>query len=207
MRSRTSSRLIVAGMSPRLSAGSPASPSRVPPSCRPLRPPVALAELRAQRVRLLEVVADELVEARGGRATLVEPVGVALVELRAQALRRRAVDGSCTSTWRKPNSASPRGRTKPRSADERRAGAHRRSARRSGRAARRRRRRRTPSRRRLRARAPRARRGRAGRGAPRAAPGSSPEVRARRGPPSSASARSCSRKSGLPSAASTMRAR
>ena len=54
---------------------------------------ILLAELRPQSVRLLEVVPDELVELGQIRRRLVEPVGEALVQLRAQALRGRSVDG------------------------------------------------------------------------------------------------------------------
>ena len=53
---------------------------------------IVLAELRPKPMRLFEVVADELVELGEIRRGLVEPVGEALVQLRAQALRGRAVD-------------------------------------------------------------------------------------------------------------------
>ena len=54
---------------------------------------IVLAELRPKPMRLLEVVADELVELGQIRRRLVEPVGEALVQLRSQPLRGRAVDG------------------------------------------------------------------------------------------------------------------
>src|SRR5262249_2368293 len=72
-----------------------ASASSAEPStgvlCQCRRVPVRLAELRPQHVRLLEVVAGELVEVDD--PALLQPIGEALVELRAQALRRRAVGG------------------------------------------------------------------------------------------------------------------
>ena len=76
-------------------------------------------------MRLLEVVADELVELGEIRRRLVEPVGVALVQLRAQALRRRAIDRLLHEDVAEAEQRRRRaGRTKPRSASV--AGARRR---------------------------------------------------------------------------------
>ena len=55
--------------------------------------PVRLAELGAQPICLLEVVADELVELGQIRRRRIEPVREPLVQLRPQPLRGRAVDG------------------------------------------------------------------------------------------------------------------
>ena len=55
------------------------------------RAPIRLAKVDSQVVRSLEVVADEFVELGGLRGRLVETIREALVQLRTQALRRRAV--------------------------------------------------------------------------------------------------------------------
>ena len=73
----------------RFIARTPASPAEArASSASARRAPIRLAELRPQPVRLLEVVADELVELGEIGRLRVEPVGVALVQLRSQALRR-----------------------------------------------------------------------------------------------------------------------
>ena len=127
---------IVRGMSPRFSARTPATPSRRPPSSASrVSAPIGLAELRPQAVRLLEVVADELVELGDVGQRRVEPVGVALVQLGSQPLGRRAIDRLLDEDVAEPKPAVP-----PRAARTRgqrgSAGAHPRSAPHSGRAAR-----------------------------------------------------------------------
>ena len=81
-------RLIAAGTSARSRRRMPAAPSRAPASAAScLRAAVWRAELRAAAVRLLEVVADDLVR----RVRLaVEPVGEALVQSERGLLRQVA---------------------------------------------------------------------------------------------------------------------
>src|SRR5262249_41156369 len=61
------------------------------PQPRPLGEPALLAELALQPERLLEVVADHLVELDEPRRVLLEPVGEPLVEGCAHALGKRRV--------------------------------------------------------------------------------------------------------------------
>ena len=53
------------------------------------------------------MIADELVELGELRRRLVEPIGEALVQLRAQTLRRRAVDGLLHEDVAEPERAVP----------------------------------------------------------------------------------------------------
>ena len=83
--------------------------STLPASARArLRGLVGRAELRAVAVRLLEVVADDLVVLAKARPRLrLEPAREPLVELRPHRLRHARVRSSRISEWRKRNASSP----------------------------------------------------------------------------------------------------
>ena len=187
-------------------AATPRHAARVRPRASRRRP---AARARPVAPGLLEVVADDLVELDELRAVSSSQLGEPLVQLGARRLRQRVVRGVADQQVAEAEGVVAgelaRVGADELLADEREQPLRRPAAPRAR--APRRRRGGRPCPRRRRARAPRARRARAGRGARRAAPGSSAARRPRRRPSPATSASISSTNSGLPSAASRMRAR